>query len=121
MSVFAAPVRISGRVQNIKMCRYADSFAFRGDFLMKKEKGAATLIEYAIVLPIVFAIVFMLIFVGFTMHQKAVMEAATQRSAIYVARTITDPSYENIGYSFCDHYAGKHCECTIQISFLWWR
>lgn len=63
---------------------------------MKKEKGAATLIEYAIVLPIVFAIVFMLIFVGFTMHQKAVMEAATQRSAIYVARTITDPSYENI-------------------------
>lgn len=66
---------------------------------MKEEKGTATLIEYAIVLPIVFAIVFMLIFVGFTMHQKAVMEAATQRSAIYVARTITDPSYENIVFS----------------------
>ena len=63
---------------------------------MKNEKGAATLLEYTIVLPIVFAIVFALIFVGFTMHQKAVMEAATQRSAIYVARTITDPSYENI-------------------------
>lgn len=63
---------------------------------MKNEKGAATLLEYTIVLPIVFAVVFMLLFVGFTMHQKAVMEAATQRSAIYVARTITDPSYENI-------------------------
>lgn len=68
----------------------------KGDYLMKNEKGAATLLEYTIVLPIAFAIVFMLIFVGFTMHQKAVMEAATQRSAIYVARTITDPSYEKI-------------------------
>ena len=79
---------------------------------MKKEKGAATLVEYAIVLPVVFAIVFMLLFVGFTMHQKAVMEAATQRSAIYVARTITDPSYENIvealirqEYSISDEFA----------------
>ena len=79
-----------------KLFPYAGSFAYRGDFLMKKEKGAATLLEYTIVLPIVFTIVFMLIFVGFTMHQKAVMEAATQRSAIYVAKTITDPSYENI-------------------------
>ena len=73
-----------------------DRFAMKGDYLMKNEKGAATLLEYTIVLPIAFAIVFMLIFVGFTMHQKAVMEAATQRSAIYVARTITDPSYEKI-------------------------
>ena len=37
---------------------------------MKKEKGAATLFEYAIVLPIVFAIVFMLFFVGFPFIKK---------------------------------------------------
>ena len=62
----------------------------------KDEKGAATLIEYTIVLPIVLAIVMLLLFVGFTMHQKAVMEAATERAAIYISRTITDPSYQNI-------------------------
>jgi hypothetical protein len=48
------------------------------------------------VLPIVFGVVFFLIFVGYAMHQRPVMEAATQRSAIYIARTITDPSYEKI-------------------------
>lgn len=63
---------------------------------MKKEKGAATLIEYAIILPIVLGVVLLLIFVGYTMHQKAVMESAAQRTAIYVARTISDPSYVNI-------------------------
>lgn len=63
---------------------------------MKKEKGAATILEYAIVLPIVLLLVCMLVFLGFAMHQKAVMEAATQRAAIYISRTLTDPSYETI-------------------------
>lgn len=62
----------------------------------KSENGAATIFEYVIVLPVVLGIVFMLIFVGFTMHQEAVMESATQRAALYISRTITDPSYENI-------------------------
>lgn len=63
---------------------------------MKKEKGAATILEYAIVLPIVLLIVCMLVFLGYAMHQKAVMEAATQRAAIYISRTLVDPSYETI-------------------------
>ena len=63
---------------------------------LSEEKGAATLIEYAIVLPIVLGVMFLLVFAGFTMHQRAVMEAATERSAIYVARTLADPNYENI-------------------------
>jgi hypothetical protein len=39
---------------------------------------------------------FLLVFAGFTMHQKAVMEAVTERSAIYIARSLTDPSYGNV-------------------------
>lgn len=63
---------------------------------MKKEKGAATILEYAIVLPIVLMLVCTLVFLGFAMHQKAVMESATQRAAIYISRSLTDPSYETI-------------------------
>lgn len=60
------------------------------------EKGAATILEYSIVLPIVLGAVLLLIFLGFSMQQKAVMEAACQRIAIYATRAIADPSYDNI-------------------------
>lgn len=69
---------------------------------MKNEKGAATLIEYTIVLPITFAIVFLLITMGFMLHQKSVMESAVQRKAIYISRTISDTNYENIAETNVD-------------------
>lgn len=61
-----------------------------------KEDGAAAIIEYTIVLPVVFATVFLLIYMGFMQHQKAVLTSATARGAIYAARVAADSNYLDV-------------------------
>lgn len=81
--------------------------------IWKKEAGAATMLEYAIVLPIVLGAVLLLVFLGFSMHQKAVMEAACQRIAVYAARAYADPSYNNIATPDYAHDSNEIKSATI--------
>lgn len=61
-----------------------------------QQRGAATILEYTIVLPLVMAIVFALIFVGYVQHQKALLESAVSRGAIYAQRISQDPNFIRI-------------------------
>lgn len=64
--------------------------------LKKDEKGVAVILEYTLILPLVMVVMFVLIFTGFILHEKAVMESATARGAIYISKSICDPNYTNI-------------------------
>lgn len=64
--------------------------------IASSEDGAATIIEYTIVLPIVMAIIMFLMFTGYLIYDKATMEAATERTALYVSKVVADPNYPNI-------------------------
>lgn len=63
---------------------------------IKEECGAGTIIEYTIVFPIVLAVCMALILMGYTVHERAVLEGATARTALYAAKTMADQNYETI-------------------------
>lgn len=52
--------------------------------------------EYTLILPLVIAVVFILIFTGYIQHQKAVLKSATARGAILGCKIIVDPNYKLI-------------------------
>lgn len=61
-----------------------------------KEQKASAVIEYTIVMPIVFFAVFTLIFMGYIEYQKSVMEAAVYRGALKASKMIANPHYVDI-------------------------
>lgn len=63
---------------------------------IKEEKGAASLIEYTIVFPIVFIVCCLLIFMGFIQYERAVVVSAAQRGAVVGAKLLADPHYAEI-------------------------
>lgn len=63
---------------------------------VEDEGGAATIIEYTIVFPIVMAIICILIFTGFAMLDKATLESEVERTALYVSKTVADSNYGKI-------------------------
>lgn len=71
-----------------------------GNKLINEER-ASTIIEYTIVLPIVFFSIALLILMGYIECQKSVMEAAVYRGAIKASKMIADPHYAEIteGYN----------------------
>ncbi len=62
--------------------------------ILREECGAGTIIEYTIVLPIVMAVIMVLLFTGYIIHDRATMEASAERVALYIAKTIADTNYE---------------------------
>lgn len=64
--------------------------------LKLKDENANALIENAIVLPVVFIIIYALILTSFIVHERTVLEAAAKRGAIYASHCICDPNYEVI-------------------------
>lgn len=58
-----------------------------------KEEKAAIVLEYSIVLPLTFLVLFGVMLIGFILHQQACVESAAKRGAIYAARIISDPQY----------------------------
>ncbi len=61
-----------------------------------REEDAGALVENIVILPLVFLILFGLLLTAFIAHDKATLEAAAKRGAIYAARCIADPKYEKI-------------------------
>lgn len=62
---------------------------------LSDEKGAAQLIEAAILYPVVFMILFFLIYVGLYMLQAITLESYAQKTAILAAKEIARPGYIN--------------------------
>ena len=61
--------------------------------ILRSEHGAATIVEYTIVFPLVMVIVCILVFTGYLMYDKASMEAAVERTALYLSKTVADQNY----------------------------
>ena len=61
-----------------------------------KDESAGAMIENVIVLPLVFIIIFFLLLSSFMMHDRATIEAAAKRGAVYAASCISNPNYATI-------------------------
>ena len=59
------------------------------------ERGTATILEYTIVLPIVILVVLLLIILGNLTYEKALLESAAERGALYACKVVADPNYGN--------------------------
>ena len=70
-----------------------------------KEEAAGAMVENVIVLPLVFVVIFFMILSAFMMHDRATVEAAAKRGAIYAANCVSNPNYASI--------AGKTGELEI--------
>ena len=57
---------------------------------LRKERGAATIMEYAIVLPICLLIILFIFTVGFFLNQQALLDSAAERGVLLVQRMYTD-------------------------------
>ena len=61
-----------------------------------RDESAGAMVENVIVLPIVFVVLISIIVTAFMMHDRATMEAAAKRGAIYAANCISNPNYATI-------------------------
>lgn len=59
----------------------------------KEEKGAAQMIEAAIIYPVVFLIIFLMIYLGLYILQAITVGAYAQKVAMLVSREISTPGY----------------------------
>ena len=64
--------------------------------LKRDDQGAATIVEYAIVLPICLFIILFIFMVGFFLHQASVLEAAAERGILIAQKIYTDPNADNV-------------------------
>lgn len=64
--------------------------------LKREERGAATIVEYTIVLPICLFIILFIFMTGFFLHQASVLDAAAERGILIAQKIYTDPNAEQI-------------------------
>lgn len=63
--------------------------------LIKEEKANA-LIENVIILPLILFIIFFMILTAFIVHDRATLDAAVSRGAVYASKCIADPFYSTL-------------------------
>ena len=69
--------------------------------LLQNCDGAASIVEYSIVLPLCFLVIAFIFLLGFYLNQKAVIDSVSQRSLIVAMKMFNDPSAEQIyDYSY---------------------
>ncbi|MDL2301874.1 pilus assembly protein [Lachnospiraceae bacterium OttesenSCG-928-D06] len=73
----------------------------------KKTEDGYALVENMIVLPIVFLVVFAMLFLGFMLHAKTTIESAAKRGTLYASKLICDPQYEKIVAEAIDETKGE--------------
>lgn len=64
--------------------------------LFKNDDGAASIVEYAIVLPLCFFVIMFIFLLGFFLSEKAVVESAGQRGVLVAMKMYNDPSADLI-------------------------
>jgi hypothetical protein len=61
-----------------------------------RESKGSLILEATLILPVVFIILFALLFMGFIQHEQATMDGAAKRGALYAAKIFSDPAYEKV-------------------------
>lgn len=79
---------------------------------LRSEKGAASVLEATIVLPIVFISVILLIFLGFTYAQRAFLQYHASQLSGYISKAILYPGYQYIEQPFYSN-SGKNSAVTL--------
>lgn len=77
------------------------------------EDGYA-LIENMLILPVVFLVVYALLFAGFILHAQCTIESAARRGTLYAGRLICDPQYERVTESAVEPAKGELNEISSQ-------
>lgn len=67
---------------------------------LRSEKGAASVLEATIVLPVVFLCVVLFVFLGFTYAQRAFLQYHSSQLSGYISKTILYPGYQFIQEPF---------------------
>lgn len=83
-----------------------------GEYSMTAKTGRQTedgyaLIENMLVLPIVFLVVYALLFAGFILHAQCTIESAARRGMLYAGHLICDPQYERVTAAAVDPGKGE--------------
>lgn len=61
-----------------------------------KSEDANSMVENVIILPLIFIVIYFMLLMSFVMHDRATLDAAAKRGAIYAAKCICDPNYTTI-------------------------
>lgn len=62
----------------------------------RSELGAAQLVENIIVLPVVFAVILFIIYLGQMQYEKALISSVAERAIIWIEQASTDYQYKNL-------------------------
>lgn len=73
----------------------------------RQTKEGYTIIENMAVLPIVFLVVYALLFAGFLLHAQCTIESAARRGVLYGGKLICDPQYGRVTASAADPSKGE--------------
>ena len=63
---------------------------------LKNENGAAQMVENIIVLPVVFAVIIFIIYMGQMQYQKALIASVAERAVIWIEQSESDYQYEKM-------------------------
>lgn len=61
-----------------------------------KNEEANSLVENVIIMPLIFIILYAIIMTCFIIHDRATLDGAAKRGALYAAHCIADPNYDDI-------------------------
>lgn len=67
--------------------------------LWRDERGASSLVEYSIVLPLCLLVIFFIFLIGFYLQQKAIVESACERGLVVAMKMYNDPTSDSV-YDF---------------------
>jgi len=73
----------------------------------KTTEDGYAIIENMAVLPIVFLVVYALLFAGFVLHAQCTIESAARRGVIYAGKLICDPQYGRVTEAAADPTKGE--------------
>lgn len=79
----------------------------------KEQESGYAIVENVIVMPIVFVILFALLFAGFMLHAQCTIDSAAKRGVLYAAKMICDPQYETITAAAIDGTKGELNELAV--------
>lgn len=74
------------------------------------ENGGYAVIENMAVMPMVFLVIYALLFAGFLLHAQCTIESAARRGVLYGCRLICDPQYGRITAKTMDDSQGQQAE-----------
>lgn len=84
----------------------------------RKEEEGYAIVENMLILPVVFLVVFALLFAGCILHVQCTLESAARRGVVYAGKLICDPQFLEVTKASADPKKGKLTElATADFNF----